>query len=121
LVVSFKGINEFLYGGLVEIRVVAVQLDGVFAATRVMYRNVPVTADGVPGLVLGNVNQAIGCWLLAVGYFLNNLFCAVGGVVIDDDDVERIGRTYFLREGAFYRVRYRARFLQGIITEAVTG
>ena len=51
---TFEGVDEFLYGRLVEIGVVAIQLDGVLAAPRVVNRDVPVAAYRVPGLILRN-------------------------------------------------------------------
>ncbi len=56
---------------------------------------VPVTADSVPCFILGDVNQGgiLGFQLL------DDLSRAVGGVVIDDDHVERVRCSHFLRKG----------------------
>ena len=90
VVAAFETINEPLNCGFIEIGVVGIELDGIFTATRVMNGHVPVAAYRVPGLVLRDIDEFI------VLNSLNLLGCAIRGVIIHDNDVERIGSTHFL-------------------------
>ena len=56
VVAAFEGINEFLHGGLIEIGIIAIQLNRIFTATRVVDSYVPVATNCVPGLVLRNID-----------------------------------------------------------------
>ena len=99
----FEGIDETLYSGLVEIGIIAVQLNSVLTATRVMDSYVPVTSYSMPSGVLMNQDQFV------ILDFFYDLSGSVGGVIVHDDDVERVGGTHFLFQRAMNRVCYRAR------------
>jgi len=86
-------VDELLYGGLISIGVVGVELDGELAAEGVVERYVPVAADSVPGLILLDEDE-----FRIAHELLDNVDGTVGGVVVNDDDVVLIFRVNHLAE-----------------------
>ena len=110
----FEGVDEALNGRLVVVGIVGIELDSILATARVVYRHIPVAADGVPCLVLRDVYQ-FGCTRVCLTAFdivlhtlANQLLCAVGGVVVHDENIVGIGCMYCLTQCALYGVLYGA-------------
>ena len=89
-----------------RVGVVGVELDGIATAARVVDGFVPVAAYRMVGLVLGNIDKFGGggigfaCGLIGLQQVADDVLCAVGGVVVHNENIERVGGIYLLRQGA---------------------
>ena len=82
-VLIVEGFHHLGEGCFVSIYIVRVELDGEFAALLVVDTHVPATADAEV-VALGDDVDYTGI----AGEFLDSLGCAVGRVIVDDDEVE---------------------------------
>lgn len=81
-------------------------MDGIASAAWVVDGFVPVAADSMVGGVLCDIDEfggsgvGLACGLVDTEELADDVLRAVGGVVVHDEDVERVGGCYLLREGA---------------------
>ena len=99
-------IDKGLYGVWGGVGVVGVELDGIASAAWVVDGFVPVASDGVVSGVLCDIDEfrgsGVGFARVLVGFeeFSDDVLCAVCGIVVHDEDVERVGCSYLLGERA---------------------
>ena len=94
-VLLVESVDELLNGVLVEVGIVGIELDGELTAFGVMERYVPVSADGVPSLVLSNIDEFV-----VVQEALDDVHRTIFGVVVHNDDVVFVFGVHFLAECA---------------------
>ena len=96
-----EGIHELLYGILVAVEVVGIQLQGEAAAFGMMQGGIPVAADCVVTAVLGDIHQL---WIPEEAF--DDIHGSVGGIIIHHYHI--VFEIRFLVQGAADRIAYGA-------------
>ena len=96
-VLLVESVDELLYGVLVEVSVVRVELDSETTAFLVVESYVPVATDSVPSLVLSDINEVV---VTLSHDALDYIYRTVLRVVVHNDHIELVRSFNYLTKSA---------------------